>query len=83
MVSLERASREWYEEAARCYMENHQGCAWCGGAHRVFKRQQDSGVEYFCNGCDFRAGFNPDTQSYFTVAGEVKPGRTRDTMYEM
>ena len=40
MVRSERTSGEWFTEAERCYVERHQGCAWCGGSYRVFRRQR-------------------------------------------
>ena len=83
MVHTERAAREWFEEAVRCYVENHQGCAWCGGAHRVFKVHKGSRIEYYCNGCDFRTGYDPETQVHFSVPGEAPSGRVPDTMFEL
>src|SRR5437660_159129 len=31
LPATKRTPREWFDEAARCYVEGHQGCAWCGG----------------------------------------------------
>ena len=70
MTTPERSSREWYAEAARCYVERHQGCAWCGGSHRVYRQKRGSRVEYSCNGCDFSASHDLETHSFFCVPGE-------------
>jgi hypothetical protein len=82
MVSTERTAREWFEEAARCYLECHQGCAWCGGAHRVFKLCRGEVVEFYCNVCDFRVGYDPQTGSHFSVPGRAKGGPTSETMHQ-
>jgi hypothetical protein len=80
MISVERASSEWFEEAARCYVEGHQACAWCGGAHRVFKLRNSGRTEYYCNGCEFLVGHDPESELYFFVPG-MRTGRpTPDTM---
>jgi hypothetical protein len=83
MVRAERTSREWFTEAQRCYIERHQGCAWCGGSHRVYFVRRDGRVEYSCNGCDFRATHNEVTDQYLTIPGEVRSGRVRETMFEI
>ncbi len=73
---------EWFAEAARCYVEQHQGCAWCGGSYRVFHLRRGAGHEYFCNGCDFRVSYDPASARYVACPGEAqtaKPG----TMYEI
>jgi hypothetical protein len=81
MVHTERTAREWFEEATRCYLECHQGCAWCGGSHRVFRLAPAERVEYSCNVCDFRAGYDGQTQAYLYVPGEATVGPPPDTMY--
>jgi hypothetical protein len=80
MVSVERASNEWFEEAAQCYVEGHQGCAWCGGAHRVFKLQSGNRTEYYCNGCEFLAAHDPEKEAYFFMPGMKSDRPTPDTM---
>ncbi len=83
MVTLERTAQDWYQEAARCYLENHQGCAWCGGAHRVYLLVQDQQVVYYCYGCDFRTGFDKKVGNYFSFPGEAIDTRAgRKTMIE-
>ncbi len=51
--ATKRSAHEWFEEAARCYVEGHQACAWCGGQHRVFKAVRSGRLEYYCKDCDF------------------------------
>ncbi len=81
MVAVKRASSEWYHEAARCYLEGHQACAWCGGAHRVFKLQSGSRIEYYCNGCEFLAAHDPENGTYSIVPGMKTDRPAPDTMY--
>jgi hypothetical protein len=69
-VTQDRTSEDWFQEAARCYLENHQGCAWCGGAHRVYQVFEREQLVYYCSGCDFRAGYDNKTESFFSFAGE-------------
>ena len=78
----ERTSQDWFDEAARCYMERHQGCAWCGGSYRVFSTQQGHRREYYCSGCDFRTGYDAANNRYFSYPGEEQAGETPGTMYE-
>jgi hypothetical protein len=80
MVSVERPSSEWFQEAARCYIEGHQACAWCGGTHRVFKLRNGSRTEYYCNDCEFLAAHDPDKEAYFFVPGMKSERPTPDTM---
>ena len=82
MIPVMRTPSEWFVEASRCYIEHHQGCPWCGGSHRVYQIHRDNLVEYFCNGCDFRAGFDPAANSYFAFPGEGVSAKHRgDTMH--
>jgi hypothetical protein len=81
MLYPERTSRDWYQEAARCYLEGHQACAWCGGAHQVYKVESGRAVEYYCSRCDFHAGHDPRLDHYDFVPGLKQRGcRTPDTM---
>ncbi len=83
MVSSERTASEWFAEAARCYLEQHQGCAWCGGSYRVFHLRRGSRIEYYCNGCDFQAGHDEDKGEHFSVPGDPRPKKTSETMFEI
>ncbi len=83
MVRSGRTSSEWFREAARCYVERHQGCAWCGGSYRVYQRRRGAVVEYCCNGCDFRATHDETTGQYVLVPGEVRTRTPPETMFEI
>jgi hypothetical protein len=83
MVRAERTSSEWFAEAERCYIEQHQGCAWCGGSHRVFQVRRGNCVEYACNGCDFRVSHNKEAKEYLCVPGVENVGKAPETMFEI
>ncbi len=83
MVGSERTSAEWYTEAERCYLENHQGCAWCGGSYRVYRKERDGSVEYYCHNCDFRAGRNGETSQFFVVPGARMRNKQPETMFDI
>ena len=61
---------EWFQEAARCYAEKHQGCPWCGGAYRVYRSKRTQVLEYHCGGCDFFACHEHDSGRYFMGPGQ-------------
>jgi transposase-like protein len=82
MIPVDRTPNEWFVEAARCYVERHQGCPWCGGSHRVYHITRAHFVEYTCNACDFRAGFNRTANSFFAFPGEENSAKHQDTMHE-
>lgn len=67
----ERSPREWYEEAARAYLEQHQACAWCGGRYQVYRGQRGNRHEYYCPCCDFFAFHDPSTDRYFAAPGHA------------
>jgi hypothetical protein len=83
MMRVDRSPSEWFAEAVRCYVERHQGCPWCGGSHRVYQVQRDGRHEFFCNGCDFRTGFDQASNEFFAIPGEDQHSRSPDTMYEI
>jgi hypothetical protein len=83
MITSERTAFEWFQEAERCYVEGHQGCAWCGGPHRVFKHKRGNRIEYFCNGCDFRTSHDVETGQYVSIPGENPPGSSTPTMHKI
>jgi hypothetical protein len=82
MVGSERTSREWFAEATQCYVERHQGCAWCGGSYRVFRQQQGPKTEYYCSGCDFRTGHDAETDAYFAFPGLDRREKSPETMFD-
>lgn len=61
---------QWFEEAARCYLEGHQACPWCGGSHRVFRSERGGLLDYYCNCCDFYVCHEPRTHQYHAVLGQ-------------
>ena len=70
-LNVERSPAEWFEEAARCYVEGHQACAWCGRAHAVFKSAWGEHVEYHCPECDFSACRDRQSGLHFASRGGV------------
>jgi hypothetical protein len=84
MTTTERTPQEWFHEAARCYIEMHQGCAWCGGAHQVHHRSEGNKMTYSCHRCDFRVSRDLATGHCTFVPGEHKKnGAVPDTMFEI
>jgi hypothetical protein len=82
MTRCKRTSSEWFAEAARCYVEQHQGCAWCGGSYRVFHSSHGTQSEYYCNGCDFRVVYDSATGRFHSYPGEKQAGAKPLTMVE-
>jgi hypothetical protein len=81
MASQERTAHDWFAEAARCYVEHHQGCAWCGGSHRVYHIRRANKVEYYCNYCDFRVTYDEAAKRYGMIPGEDSPATIPETMH--
>jgi hypothetical protein len=82
-MSSERTAQEWFHEAARCYIEGHQACAWCGGAHCVFRRKEDSQLTFSCHDCDFRVGYDEARGRHAIIPGEILTGPAQETMFEI
>jgi hypothetical protein len=82
MIASERTAGDWFKEAESCYVEKHQGCAWCGGSHRVFRLRQGQQVQFYCNACDFRVGFDQATGEYFSIPGEKRDAGEKTTMLD-
>ena len=61
---------EWFLKAERAYSEKHQGCAWCGGAHRVHLLRQGAKHIYCCQHCDFQVSYDVATRKFHLVPGE-------------
>jgi hypothetical protein len=70
MKSLARSAADWFQDAERAYVEQHQGCAWCGGAYRVRLASVGSKHAYTCQRCDFQASFDTHTKRYHIIPGE-------------
>ncbi len=83
MIVSKRSAREWFQVAERCYLENHQGCAWCGGSYRVYQLHQENQQVFYCHGCDFRVAHDPSTGQYFSIPGEKVGQRAKLTMLEI
>jgi hypothetical protein len=66
----ERTASQWYEEAARCYVQSHQGCPRCGGQHCVLRSEWGSRIEYHCAACDFSACQDSKTGESFMDPGD-------------
>jgi hypothetical protein len=66
----ERTPVEWFVEAARWYVEGHQGCASCGGQHCVFQSSWGHRIEYYCSACDFSTCHDRQTGRYFASPGD-------------
>ena len=72
-LNAERTAVEWFVDAARWYVEGHQGCVSCGGQHCVFRSEWGARVEFYCSACDFSVGHDIRTGRYFAVAGQPEP----------
>ena len=82
MTSRKRTSAEWFAEAERCYVEQHQGCAWCGGSYRVFQSHHGTKTEYCCNSCDFRVVHDTALGRYVSYPGENLADQMPETILE-
>jgi hypothetical protein len=67
----EGSAARWYEHAARCYVEKHQGCTWCGHSYCVFRSRRLDRVEFSCFVCDFFACHNHQTGRYYSSPGQA------------
>jgi hypothetical protein len=84
MSRAQWTSAEWFEEAARCYLEGHQACAWCLAPHQVFRSVAHGRVEYQCNHCDFHVSHDMQADRFLIVPGEksrAAPGAA--TMHDL
>ena len=66
----ERSPAELYTEAARCYVQGHQACTWCGNSYCVFQTQHGPRLEYSCNYCDFYVCHDLQTGQYHATPGQ-------------
>ena len=71
LPATKRTAHDWFNEAARCYVEGHQACAWCGGKHRVFKAVRGERLEYYCKDCDFYVCQDTSSGTYCTEPGRL------------
>jgi hypothetical protein len=82
MNRCQRSPRDWFAEAERCYIEHHQGCAWCDESYCVYHSARAQHREYCCNSCDFRAGFDAANNRFFSYPGE-DPANQVTKMYDI
>ena len=61
---MERTAAEWFAEARRWYIEEHQGCPRCQTRHCVFRSQWGPRTEYHCTACDFSTAHDGHTSRY-------------------
>ena len=74
--------QQWFDDAARCYVEKHQGCPWCGGQHRVYHLVRGTEQTYTCQNCDFQAQVDGATAEYSHIVGENLATTSSPTMFK-
>jgi hypothetical protein len=79
MIHLGLSAEEWFEEAARWYDDQHQGCPWCEAANCVYHSQRSQVDEYHCGGCDFFVCHDQVADRYYF--GEGRSRRASRTMH--
>ena len=67
----DRNASRWFERAMRCYIEKHQGCAWCGHSYCVFRSRRADGIEFSCSLCDFFACHHHQSNRYYAGPGQT------------
>ncbi len=80
MKVTDHSPHEWYSLAEKCYLEKHQGCAWCGGSHRVFCTKEGDRTSYYCQACDSQASYDRASRKYHFLAGEDIRDKGPETM---
>ena len=73
MSELIYHAENWFREAARCYVENHQGCPWCHEANGVYQSARNGVTEYRCGNCEFLACHDQAAGRYY-----MGPGREHE-----
>jgi hypothetical protein len=66
----DRSPAEWYREAVRRYVTEHQACAACDARHCVFRSEGGGRVEYSCAACGFSVCHENRTSSYIAASGD-------------
>ena len=69
-MHTKKTAAEWYRLAELAYIEQHQGCAWCGSAHQVRQSIEGSKHAFNCQRCDFQASFDVASKRHHMVPGE-------------
>jgi len=67
----DRSAAQWFDRAAHCYIEKHQGCAWCGCSHCVFRSPRPDRIEFSCIVCEFFACYNHETDRFYISPGQA------------
>jgi hypothetical protein len=70
MHTAHRNAADWFAEAKRCYIEEHQGCPWCGGPHRVTHVESPERTAFACQRCDFQVVQDHRTGQCRFIPGE-------------
>src|SRR5262245_54420705 len=70
-ASAELSAATWFQKASRCYVEQHQGCPWCGGSHCVFRSRRPEREQFCCSECDLFACRVHDNDSYLFTPGHT------------
>jgi hypothetical protein len=65
-----RSPRDWFLQAAVWYVNGHQGCVCCGGAHCVFRSDSGHRIEYYCSVCDFSTCHDLKRGHYYATVGD-------------
>lgn len=73
--SQEQSASEWFAEASRWHVVEHQGCPHCRVRHCVFRSQWGTRVEYQCTACDFSAAQDTQTGRATFTPGEPRRDR--------
>lgn len=81
-MTKKTSAQEWFLKAERAYDENHQGCPWCDGAHRVRLSRQGTKRIYSCQRCDFQASHDTQSNRFHIVPGEEQTV-VAETMLEL
>ena len=66
----EQIAAAWFEKAATCYVDRHQGCPWCGNRHCVFRTRRPDREQFSCSECDFFTCHTFHDDAYFVTPGE-------------
>ena len=73
-VTQPLTARDWFDEAVRCYSQEHQACPCCRARHCVFRARWGGRTEYHCNECDFSAAHDELTVAHVATTGQETNG---------
>jgi hypothetical protein len=62
-------ANHWFHEAAKAYVEHHQGCPWCGGSYCLSRHTAKGKERYSCQICDFQVCHDSAADRYDSVPG--------------